>query len=88
MRPEEVAALGDVAGDAAAGFAVQVREMHKGIAQRAFKAVGGIEHEWTTKVRHVFTPGAPHRGAPLEQLTHAASAALSRLPETRGFAKG
>ena len=47
----------------------------------------GSEHDWTTKVRHVFTLGAPHRGAPLEQLTHAASAALARLPETRGLAK-
>jgi pimeloyl-ACP methyl ester carboxylesterase len=47
----------------------------------------GAEQAWTTKVRHVFTLGAPHRGAPLEQLTHAASAALSRLPETRGLAR-
>ncbi len=38
------------------------------------------------KVRHVFTLGAPHRGAPLEQVTNAASAALARLPETRPLA--
>ena len=43
--------------------------------------------EWCSKVRHVFTLGTPHRGAPLEQATNAASAALARLPETRGFAK-
>ena len=40
MRPEEVTALGDIAGEAAAGLASQIREMHGGIAQRAFKAVG------------------------------------------------
>jgi hypothetical protein len=34
-------------------------------------------------VRHVFALGAPHRGAPLEQVTRSASAALARLPETR-----
>ena len=39
------------------------------------------------KVRHVVTLGTPHRGAPLEQVTNAASAALARLPETRPLAK-
>jgi pimeloyl-ACP methyl ester carboxylesterase len=39
------------------------------------------------KVRHVFTLGAPHRGAPLEQAANAASAALVRLPETRPIAR-
>jgi len=43
--------------------------------------------EWCSKVRHVFTLGAPHRGAPLEQAASAASAALARLPETSGLAK-
>jgi triacylglycerol esterase/lipase EstA (alpha/beta hydrolase family) len=43
--------------------------------------------EWCTKVRHVFTLGTPHRGAPLEQAANAASAALARLPETSGLAK-
>jgi len=38
------------------------------------------------KVRHVFTLGTPHRGAPLEQVADAASAALARLPETRPLA--
>ena len=33
------------------------------------------------------TLGTPHRGAPLEQVTNAASAALARLPETRPLAK-
>jgi pimeloyl-ACP methyl ester carboxylesterase len=38
------------------------------------------------KVRHVVTLGTPHRGASLEQVTNAASAALARLPETRPIA--
>ena len=37
-------------------------------------------------VRHVFTLGTPHRGAPLEQAANVACSALSLLPETRGFA--
>jgi len=40
MRPEEVTALGDLAGEAAAGFTSQIRDMHDGIAERAFRAVG------------------------------------------------
>ncbi len=43
--------------------------------------------DWVAKVRHVVTLGTPHRGAPLEQVTSAASAALARLPETRPLAK-
>ena len=39
------------------------------------------------KVRHVFTLGTPHRGAPLEQAANAASVALARLPETRPLAR-
>jgi pimeloyl-ACP methyl ester carboxylesterase len=46
----------------------------------------GASVEWIGKLRHVFTLCAPHRGAPLEQATHAASSALRRLPETRGLA--
>ena len=44
-------------------------------------------HWWPSKVRHVFTLGTPHRGAPLEQAATAATAALARLPETRGLAR-
>jgi pimeloyl-ACP methyl ester carboxylesterase len=46
----------------------------------------GARSRWATKVRHVFTLGAPHLGAPLEQLTHRATVRLARLPETRGVA--
>jgi triacylglycerol esterase/lipase EstA (alpha/beta hydrolase family) len=46
----------------------------------------GASADWVTNVRHVFTLCAPHRGAPLEQATNVASAALAALPETRGFA--
>lgn len=46
----------------------------------------GAERECIGKVRQVFTLGTPHRGAPLEQVTNAATAALTRLPETRPLA--
>ncbi len=46
----------------------------------------GAGGAWVRNVRHVFTLGAPHLGAPLEQVAHRASVALSRLPETRGMA--
>ncbi|MGA8721401.1 MAG: alpha/beta hydrolase, partial [Solirubrobacteraceae bacterium] len=39
------------------------------------------------KVHHVVTLGTPHQGAPLEQVTNAATAALARLPETRPLAR-
>ncbi|HET6867218.1 MAG TPA: alpha/beta fold hydrolase [Solirubrobacteraceae bacterium] len=47
----------------------------------------GADSACVAKVRHVFTLGTPHRGAPVEQATNAASAALARLPETRPLAR-
>jgi pimeloyl-ACP methyl ester carboxylesterase len=44
-------------------------------------------NRWRARVRHLFTLGTPHTGAPLEQAAHAASCALARLPETRPLAK-
>jgi len=40
---------------------------------------------WCGKVRHVFTLGSPHLGAPLEQGANALSYYLSKLPETRAL---
>jgi pimeloyl-ACP methyl ester carboxylesterase len=40
---------------------------------------------WRSQVRHVFTLGSPHLGAPLEQAAHVASHTLSRIPETRAL---
>jgi len=40
MRPEEVTAVGDLAGEAASGLTSQIREMHRVIAQRVWDAVG------------------------------------------------
>ena len=40
MRPEEIAALGDLASDAAAGAAKQIHEVHTGIARRVWRRVG------------------------------------------------
>lgn len=47
----------------------------------------GADSPCVAKVRHVFTLGTPHQGAPLEQATNAATAALARLPETRPLAR-
>jgi len=46
----------------------------------------GATSEWAQRVRHVFTLGCPHTGAPLERAANAAASALALLPETRGFA--
>ena len=40
MRPEEIAALGDLAGDAAAGLTRQIHELHTGIAGRVWRGLG------------------------------------------------
>ncbi|MGI8712751.1 MAG: esterase/lipase family protein [Solirubrobacteraceae bacterium] len=40
MRPDEVRALADLGGGAAAGLATQVRDVHRGIAARLFAALG------------------------------------------------
>src|SRR5205085_2785045 len=45
----------------------------------------GSDRDWATKVRHVFTLGSPHLGAPLEQAANAAGAVLTRVPETRAL---
>jgi pimeloyl-ACP methyl ester carboxylesterase len=47
----------------------------------------GAMSAWAPLVRHVFTLGCPHSGAPLERLANAASSALALLPETRGMAR-
>jgi pimeloyl-ACP methyl ester carboxylesterase len=43
-------------------------------------------HVWTERLRHVFSLGTPHLGAPLEKAANVAGWALGRLPETRPFA--
>ena len=40
MRREEIAALGELAGDAAAGATKQIHEFHTGIARRVWRQVG------------------------------------------------
>jgi pimeloyl-ACP methyl ester carboxylesterase len=42
---------------------------------------------WVRLVRHVVCLGAPHLGAPLEQVVHYGSAILNAVPETRPFAR-
>ena len=40
MRPEEISAAGELAGEAAGHLALQIRDMHHGIASRVFGALG------------------------------------------------
>jgi hypothetical protein len=47
----------------------------------------GADSGWAGKVRHVFTLGSPHRGAPLELAAYLACSAMRRLPETTAYAK-
>jgi pimeloyl-ACP methyl ester carboxylesterase len=44
-------------------------------------------HAWVESLRHVFCLGTPHLGAPLEKAANVFGWSLSRLPETRAFAK-
>jgi hypothetical protein len=40
MQPEEARAVGELAGEAAAGLATQIREVHRGVAGRVFGLLG------------------------------------------------
>jgi pimeloyl-ACP methyl ester carboxylesterase len=42
MQPQELRALGELAGEAIGGFAARIEEMHTGIAERAFRATGAM----------------------------------------------
>jgi pimeloyl-ACP methyl ester carboxylesterase len=55
------------------------------VARSACHCGSESDQRWTQRVTHVVTLGTPHLGAPLEQATHVAAAALSALPETRMF---
>lgn len=83
--------LAQLLDDLVAGWPVPVSELvligHSmgGLVARSACHYGRGEG-WKTSVRHVFTLGTPHRGAPLEQAANVACSALSLLPETRGFA--
>ncbi len=46
----------------------------------------GASSAWASKVRHVFTLGSPHRGAPLELAAYLACSAMRQLPETTAYA--
>jgi len=45
------------------------------------------ERRWVASVSHVICLGSPHLGAPLEKAANVMGWALSRVPETRPFAK-
>ena len=59
-----------------------------GLVARSAAHYGELEEqEWTERLRHVFCLGTPNLGAPLERAAHVADWVLSRLPETRPFAR-
>jgi pimeloyl-ACP methyl ester carboxylesterase len=83
MRSEEARALGDIAGDAAAGLATQVREVHQGIAGRVFGLLG--EPAAPVRVVHDTVAKSAYTGARLLTGTlvkgAAAAASLTRPPD-------
>ena len=80
MRPEEIAALGDLASEAAAGAAKQIHEVHTGIAGRVWRRVGPaalpvkIVHDRIARTAPT-TPAAELTGAVVRAGAQAASAA-------------
>ncbi len=56
------------------------------VARSACHEGHGASRSWTKSVRHVFSLGAPHLGAPLEKATNLAGWGLTAVAETRPFA--
>ena len=88
MRRDELRALGDLAGEAAAGIAGQAREVHAGIAARVFGALGPtaapvrLAHDRISAGAHAAASalsGAVVRGG-------AAAASLTRPPDAPSMA--
>jgi pimeloyl-ACP methyl ester carboxylesterase len=83
MLPEETRALGDLAGEAAAGIATQVRQVHEGIAGRVFGLLGEpaapVRAMHDTIAKGVYTGARSLTGALVKGGAHAVS--LSRPPD-------
>jgi pimeloyl-ACP methyl ester carboxylesterase len=83
MRPEEISALGDLAGEAAVGATKQIHELHTGIAGRVWRRVGPaslvvqIAHDRIA--RGAYSAAGELTRAVVRAGAHAASAA--RTPE-------
>ena len=57
-----------------------------GLVIRSAGQIGAAESAaWRDALTHVACLGAPHQGAPLEQVVHRAATLLARLPETTAF---
>jgi pimeloyl-ACP methyl ester carboxylesterase len=80
MRPRELRALGELAGEAIGGLTARIEETHTGIAERAFKGVGamatpvrllhdGISTRAYTAVKTALR-GAARAGAQAASLAH------------------
>lgn len=57
------------------------------VARSALHHGGRADLEWPRRVTVTVSLGTPHLGAPLEQIAHYASAALTRFPETDAFGR-
>lgn len=82
--------LADLLEETLAAWPVDVREialighsMGGLVARSATHQAAQSDLGWVARVSHVASLGTPHRGAPLEEIVHVGSAALSLLPETR-----
>lgn len=61
MQPEEARAVGELAGEAAAGLAAQIRDVHRGVAGRVFGLLGPAAAP--TRVMHDGISSAAYAGA-------------------------
>src|SRR5690348_3775495 len=79
MRREEIAALGDLAGEAAAGAARQIHELHTGIAGRVWSRVGPaampVRFAHDRIARGAYSAASELTGTVVRAAAHAASRA-------------
>jgi hypothetical protein len=91
MRPEETQALGELAAGAVTGVAARARELHEGIAERAFNAVGPggagvrVAHDTITRGVHAGVQGS--LGALLRSTSSSATGISGRSAPPAGAAR-
>jgi pimeloyl-ACP methyl ester carboxylesterase len=93
MRPEEIEALGDLAGDAAAGATKQIQEFHTGIARRVWHRVGPASLPVRLAHDRIVTGAYTAAGGLTRRVVRAGARAASRAqgpdaPSIQGSAAG
>ena len=68
MRPEEIAAIGQLAGELVAGTTERVREIHAGVSRRIFRLAGPTA--LPVRIVHDLIAGAAYTGT--REMTRAA----------------